>query len=172
METTKYKLPKDIQIFLYNLKQYLNTPIYFYGSVQRADFINGSDLDIDIFTDNISSTIEKLSHYLNITKHSFRKTISKYNNNHTIIYGYKIMYESTELSIPMEFSIYNEENKQLVLTQHNSKIILPFYVSFLLIILKIIYYKLKLIDKKTYSTIKHTLLSTFIGRENDIFIKI
>ena len=94
METTKHKLPNDVQLFLTNLKHYLDLPLYFYGSIQRHDFINGSDLDVDIFTDNESSTIQKLSHYLNRPKSHFKKTIAKYNNDptHTIIYGHKFQY--------------------------------------------------------------------------------
>ena len=172
METTKNKLPEDVQLFLNNLKQYLDKPLYFYGSIQRPDFVKGSDLDVDIFTDNEISTIEKMSHYLDIPNYKFKKTISKYNNDHTVIYGHKIMYESLELSLPIEFSIYNEKNKTQVLYQHNSKVELPFYITIALLILKTIYYKLQLIDNKTYSKIKNTILSTFIGRTNDYFIKI
>ena len=172
METTKNKLPEDVELFLNNLKQYLDNPIYFYGSIQRPDYMSGSDLDVDIFTDNEISTIEKLSHYLNIPNYKFKKTISKYNNDHTVIYGHKIMYETPELGLPIEFSIYNEKNKKQVLQQHNSKVDLPFYITFMLLILKTIYYKLHLIEQKTYSKTKRTILSTFIGREPDYFIKI
>ena len=172
METTKNKLPEDVQLFLNNLKQYLDKPIYFYGSIQRPDFVTGSDLDIDIFTDNEISTIEKMSHYLDIPNYKFKKTISKYNNDHTVIYGHKIMYETPELSLPIEFSIYNEKNKKQVLQQHNSKVDLPFYITFMLLILKTIYYKLHLIKQPMYANIKNTILSTFIGRNNDYFIKI
>lgn len=172
METTKHKLPEDVELFLNNLKQYLDKPIYFYGSIQRPDFVKGSDLDVDIFTDNESSTIEKMSHYLDIPNNKFKKTISKYGNDFTVIYGHKIMYESPDLSLPIEFAIYNEKNKKKVLYQHNSKVNLPFYITFMLLILKTIYYKLHLINKKTYAKIKLTILSTFIGREPDYFIKI
>ena len=172
METTKNKLPEDVEIFLNNLKQYLDNPIYFYGSIQRPDYMSGSDLDVDIFTDNEISTIEKLSHYLNIPNYKFKKTISKYNNDHTVIYGHKIMYTSKELSLPIEFAIYNEKNKTQVLRQHNSKVELPFYITFALLILKTIYYKLHLIDQPTYANFKNTILSTFMGRSNDYFIKI
>ena len=172
METTKNKLPEDVELFLNNLKQYLDKPIYFYGSIQRPDFVKGSDLDVDIFTDNEISTIEKMSHYFNIPNYKFKKTISKYNNDHTVIYGHKIMYETPELSLPIEFSIYNEKNKKQVLQQHNSKVDLPFYITFMLLILKTIYYKLHLIKQPMYANIKNTILSTFIGRNNDYFIKI
>ena len=172
METTKNKLPKDVYLFLNNLKKYLGTTLYFYGSIQRPDFVKGSDLDVDIFTDNEISTIEKMSHYLDIPNYIFKKTISKYGNDHTIIYGHKIMFKSPELSLPIEFSIYNEKNKTQVLYQHNSKVELPFYITIALLILKTIYYKLHLIEQKTYAKIKNTILSTFIGRTNDYFIKI
>ena len=121
---------------------------------------------------NYLKNIEQISNYLNIPKYWFKKTISKYNNDHTVIYGHKIMYESPELSLPIEFAIYNEKNKTQVLYQHNSKVELPFYITIALLILKTIYYKLQLIDNKTYSKIKNTILSTFIGRTNDYFIKI
>ena len=172
METTKNKLPEDVQLFLNNLKQYLDKPIYFYGSIQRPDFVKGSDLDVDIFTDNEISTIEKMSHYLDIPNYIFKKTISKYGNDHTIIYGHKLMFKSPELSLPIEFSIYNEKYKTRVLNEHNSKVELPFYITIALLILKTIYYKLQLIDPKTYSKIKKNILTTFIGREPDYFIKI
>ena len=172
METTKNKLPEDVQLFLNNLKQYLDKPIYFYGSIQIPDFVKGSDLDVDIFTDNESSTIEKLSHYLNRPKNHFKKTISKYNNDHNVIYGHKLQYISKELSIPLEFAIYNEKNKKQILYQHNSKTELPIYVSILLIILKKCYYTFHFISLKTYASTKKILLSKFIGREPDIFIRI
>ena len=172
METTKHKLPEDVQLFLNNLKLFLDKPLYFYGSIQRPDYMSGSDLDVDIFTDNEISTIEKMSHYFNIPNYKFKKTISKYNNDNTVIYGHKIMYISKELSLPIEFAIYNEKNKTQVLRQHNSKVDLPFYITFALLILKTIYYKLHLIEQKTYANFKNTILSTFIGRSNDYFIKI
>jgi hypothetical protein len=33
MEYTKHKLPEDMQIFLTNLKEYIELPLYFYGSI-------------------------------------------------------------------------------------------------------------------------------------------
>ena len=109
---------------------------------------------------------------MDIPNYKFKKTISKYNNDHTVIYGHKIMYESPDLSLPIEFSIYNEKNKTQVLRQHNSKVDLPFYITFALILLKTIYYKLHLIEQKTYSNTKCIILSTFLGRKDDYFIKI
>ena len=172
METTKHQLPEDVQIFLTNLKHYLDKPLYFYGSIQRSDFISGSDLDICIFTDNENSTIEKLSHYLNTPKYKFKKIILKYSKDHTIIYGHKLVYVTTDISLPIEFAIYNEKNKIKILHDNNSRVILPVYASFLLIILKTIFYKLHLINIKTYAKLKEFCFTTLIGKEKNTFIKI
>ena len=46
------------------MQEYLDTKLYFYGSVQRNDYIdNVSDIDICIFSDNIDSTILKVQQY-------------------------------------------------------------------------------------------------------------
>ena len=37
MTKTKNKLPDTINNFLSNLSEYLQTPLYFYGSIQRYD---------------------------------------------------------------------------------------------------------------------------------------
>ena len=72
METTKNKLPENITIFFKNLSELLDTKLLFFGSVQRNDYFPGSsDIDVDIFTDNIPSTIYKMQHYLHIDKKKF-----------------------------------------------------------------------------------------------------
>ena len=58
MEKTRNKLPDNINKFFDDLTKYMDTKLYFFGSVQRNDYIHGlSDIDIDIFTDNIDSII-------------------------------------------------------------------------------------------------------------------
>lgn len=75
---TKNKLPDSTTNFLNNLSEYLQTPLYFYGSIQRYDYFPGkSDIDIDIFTDNEKSTISKLSNYLQIDKKIQKSSVEK-----------------------------------------------------------------------------------------------
>ena len=67
METTKNKMPEYNNIFFEKLKNYLDTKLYFFGSVQRPDYFQkGSDIDVAIFTDNIKSTVTKLQSFLNV----------------------------------------------------------------------------------------------------------
>jgi hypothetical protein len=81
------------------------------------------------------------------------------------------MHKSDELSYPIEFCIYNTKYKSIVLHENTSKIELPIYISFALVILKFLFYKLKLVDSPTYIYTKRHLLSTCIGKPVDTFIK-
>ena len=61
MDDIKNNLTQNEEVFFENLSLYIDKEIYFYGSIWRHDYIKGkSDIDIDIFTDNESSTIQKL----------------------------------------------------------------------------------------------------------------
>ena len=78
METTRNELPPYAKEFFYKLSNYLDTKIYFYGSVQRPDYFPASsDIDVDIFTDNESSTISKLQYFLGVEKFKFKKFLYK-----------------------------------------------------------------------------------------------
>ena len=169
MEQIKNKLPEDVNIFLKQLSDYINTPLYFYGSIQRDDYFPGySDIDVDIFTDNYSSLATKLQQFLSVKKSKFKKIIWRLNN--VVAFGHKIRYKNIDKNISIEFSIYNENIKKHILEEHNKKIILPFYITWLLVIIKIIYYKLKLMDMETFRIIKKKILSSFIGIPEEEFI--
>ena len=78
METTKNKLSPYETIFFNKLINYLDTKLYFFGSIQRYDYFPGiSDIDVDIFTDNVSRTISQIQNYLNIDKKITNKFIYK-----------------------------------------------------------------------------------------------
>ena len=170
METTRNKLTDDEYMFFKNLSGYLETQIYFYGSVQRPDYFPGrSDIDIDIFTDNETATLSKLQHHLHIPKEKFKSFVGKLNNNR-IVKGTKVMYKSQDEEFSAEISIYNEKYKDIVLYEHQSKSSLPFYITFCLVILKFLYYDLHLFPIEYYSPVKKWLLSYGIQLTNSDFL--
>jgi hypothetical protein len=69
-------------------------------------------------------------------------------------------------------SIYNEKYKDDVLLEHNSKAILPFYVTFLLIILKFFYYKLQILPEETYSYFKKIIMNYMVEGEDVEFVNV
>ena len=161
METTKNKLTPEQGNFLKNLGNYLDTKLFYYGSIQRDDYVSGkSDIDVDIFTDNEMSTIHKMQHFLHVQKSDFKKIIWKLRNN-KLITGYKIKYSNDFINA--EFAIYNEKYKQDILREHNSKNILPFYCTFLLNVLKIMYYHLHILPTKYYAYLKRKIFSYGCG---------
>jgi hypothetical protein len=173
METTKNKLSDNTQTFFQELSSYLEEPLYFYGSVQRNDYFPGhSDIDVDIFATNESSVIAKMQHFLHVKRGDFKKFVWRLNSNNNMVYGYKIMYKNPEQGFNTEFSIYNEKVKDDILKEHNNKTVIPFYISWFLVLLKIIYYNLHFIDKKSFRYLKKKLLTFGIGLPDDDFVVI
>jgi len=172
METTKNEMPPYAKHFFDKLRNYLDVPIYFYGSIQRDDYFpQSSDLDVDIFTNNESSTISKLQNFLGVQKHEFRNFVYRLHKTNRLVHGKKIKYEDPDNNFSTEISIYKEEYKDDVLLEHRSKIILPFYVSWLLIFLKFLYYDLLIIPKDIYRYLKKIIMNYMVeGRDVEFII--
>jgi hypothetical protein len=151
------KLTENQKIFLNNLSNYIDDEIYLYGSISRFDYIPGkSDLDVDIFTDNETSVIQKLCSLLHLKKQEFQKIVYRIDN--TLINGYKTKYENVENDLKIEISIYNQKNKQMVMKQHNKAKDLPYILLVLLYILKCLYYRFGIVSDEIYSKLKNFLL--------------
>ena len=156
MNITDKRLTQNQKDMLNKISVYIDKPIYIYGSINRLDYIpNKSDIDLDIFTENESSTINILSTILNLNKTNFSKVVLKINSS--LIYGYKTKYLDEANGINFEISIYNEKYKSVILYDH-SNLNLPFYITFVLYILKILFYNLNLISKQNYSSYKNFLM--------------
>jgi predicted nucleotidyltransferase len=173
METTKNTLSPYAKVFFTKLSNYLETPMYFFGSIQRSDYFpKSSDIDVDIFTDNENSTMVKMQHFLHIEKYKFKKFVYRLEKSNKMVHGYKVSYKEKEHFLFAEFSIYNEKYKDLVLEEHKRKIFLPFYISFFLVILKYFYYDFGIMPKFIYFKIKKFLMNFCIDGKNTEFVVI
>jgi len=174
METTKNKLSPYETIFFNKLSNYLDSKLYFFGSIQRYDYFPGiSDIDVDIFTDNVSRTISQIQNYLNLDKKTTSKFIYKIDietSKYKLINGYKIKYKDRANSLNVEFSIYDEKIKELVLMEHTRKQNLPFFVTFFLVIIKYLYYVACIIPKFIYKFFKNFLMNTCIDGKDAEFV--
>ena len=172
METTQNKINLDTQSFFKDLSAFIDLPIYFYGSVQRTDYFPGqSDIDVDIFTENPSSTLAKLQSFLNTPTKKYKTFIWKLKNKY-IVRGKKLQYHDPHLSISVEFSIYNEKYKSNVLREHREKTKLAFYQLWALWILKFIHYKLHLLPKSWFFNTKRLVLNGWGYSSNEHFLVI
>lgn len=164
-------VPKYIKDFFHNINDYLDTELYFYGSITRGDYIpDKSDIDVMIFTDNEYSTISKLQQILHAKRKKFRKVVWKLNGQ--MIYGYKI--ETLELTgIQSEIAIYNTNFKELLM----GELLRPLknqnpIINLLLYILKFLYYKIEIIPNEQYKWLKRKLLNDMMGQSNSKFLLI
>jgi hypothetical protein len=158
MDTIKNRLTQNEELFFNNLSLYIDKELYFYGSIQRPDYVKGkSDIDIDIFTDNESSTVQKLCSFLNLKKSEFKKAVYKINNY--MVYGLKTKYKDEINHIDVEISVYNDKYKTLVLYDHNNCRYLPIYITVLLFIIKFLYYTLGIMPDRVYRRCKQFLMN-------------
>jgi predicted nucleotidyltransferase len=171
METTKNEMDIHSKNFFLKLGNYLDTQIYYFGSIQRDDYFPGkSDIDVDLFTYNEPSTIIKLQNFLGLEKYKFKKFVYKLHKTNKIVYGHKVKYGDPDNNFFTEISIYNEKDKDAVLLEHNSKAILPFYVLWLLIILKTFYYNLGILSEEIYNYFKIIIMDLMVEGEDTEFV--
>jgi len=171
METTKNNLTSEQMKFFKKLSNYLDTKLYYYGSIQRKDYFPGtSDIDVCIFTDNDTETKYKLLSFLGLKKNEYKKIIFKLNKSKRIVYGYKIKYKNEKKKINVEFAIYNNKDKDGVLLEHNSKTDLPFYILWLLMIIKFFYYTLQIMSKSLYYKCKRFVMNYMVEGEDTEFV--
>jgi predicted nucleotidyltransferase len=169
--TTKNQLTLEESKLLNGLKQYLDVELYYYGSIQRNDYIPGkSDIDVAIFTNNEQDILIKMQHYLNVPRYKFKKVLWKLQKNNYVTYGYKLKYNTKTMHI--EFAIYNEKSKDDIIKFQSDVITIPSHITWLLNILKIIYYQFHLITLSTYNYLKRKIFS-FVnnnGKEEQFII--
>jgi predicted nucleotidyltransferase len=167
MNKIRDDMPENVKQFFTKLSHYLDTPLYFYGSVTRSDYVHGqSDIDVGIFTDNEYSTMSKLQHFLKVKKNDFEKLVWKLNGN--MLYGFKIKCDNHNMNC--EIAIYNERYKDILLPEFRKNTIVPWYALFLLYILKTFYYSIPLIPKKTYSKLKRLIFNELIEKKESAFL--
>jgi predicted nucleotidyltransferase len=165
MNKIRDDFPENIKDFFVNLQNYLDTDLYFYGSVNRSDYVHGkSDIDVAIFTDNEYSTITKLQHFLHVKRSAFDKVVWKLEGN--MIYGYKIKCDKYTNS-KCEIAIYNNDFKEYLLNDIKKYNTIPFHVSICLFILKMLYYTFPILSVKTYDTYKRLLFNKIMVNKQD-----
>lgn len=151
--------------FFKNLQNYLDTELYFFGSIKRVDYINNSsDIDLLVITDNIKSILSKVQIYLNVNKSNIQKIFQQHSiYDKEVIKGYKIKYKNEEKGVEFDLLIYDEKYRKSVLQNVYDINNFPLYIIIPLYILKILYYKLNFISKNIYTTLKCRLFDCYFN---------
>ena len=155
LENIKYKLRDHDYYFLKSIQDYIDSELYFYGSVARFDYFPGkSDIDIVIITDNVESIVKKLQNYLKVEKYAIEKTVNYMHDDKKMSYAYKINYEDLENNLSLELFVYDEKYRAYILNDINKKNNIPFYIVLILYILKICFYYLKILPDELFKYLK------------------
>jgi hypothetical protein len=173
METTKNPLTYEQRQFFSTVAPYIGLPFYYFGSIQRSDYIPGiSDIDVDIFSPQPEKIARRLAYMLQgpyvSLKRVWWKMEDPFGGDPTEIKGYKVKYKrpviegATREQLKVEFSIYDENVKHLVLKKHREQMFVSPYVSTLLLFMKWAFRK-----NWIYHAVKKQLLS-----RNDIFVSL
>jgi predicted nucleotidyltransferase len=173
MEDIKERLGEYKYNYFSDLQKYLDTELYFYGSIKRVDyFSNASDIDITIITDNINSVLSKIQNYLHIKKSNIKKIYQKFNtNSKSIVKGYKIKYQNKDRNLNFDLLIYDEKYRKIVIENINEINNLPAYLVIILVIIKTIYYNLGLMSKEMYLYLKNALFYMYFSKSFGIYDK-
>ena len=134
MEDIRDRLGEYKYNYFNSLQNYLETELYFFGSIKRVDyFSNASDIDIIVITDNVKSILSKIQTYLNISKDNTQKIFQQHSvYDKGIITGYKIKYKNDENNIEFDLLIYDEKFRNIVLQNINNINNFPLYMIIIL----------------------------------------
>ena len=156
--------------FLEQIQESIGLNLNFYGSICRDDFFKGkSDIDIDILSPNVQSTLFKLRQILSIPNNEVIHVTWSCTN--PIKYKFeciKIKYKSQ--AINLEISIYNIKYKDSLEKVRRSKdsALSPLLIQ-LLIVVKFFYYRLNVLDTSQLRIIKRFIMNTLGGHHDQYF---
>jgi hypothetical protein len=165
---TYNRLPDKTVELLRRIELTTQCPLYFYGSVQRIDYIpNKSDIDIDIFTDNVSQVLNQIKSILQFPENKIKKTVLKINSKNRVIFGYKFVYTDKKHNLFLEISVFDKKYREDVLTYHMSKTSIPWYITPPLLALKYMFYTLNVIPVTAFHFCKKFLMDNTSGNGNN-----
>jgi hypothetical protein len=165
----KDKLSNDQYLYFLELQEKLDLPLFFMGSITRMDYIKGkSDLDIEIFTDNVASTKEKLNYLFNYYETQKENIIIIFKIKDVPFSGYK--YTVNQAGIQFDLTLYKKESQKTILYYRTREINVPFTISALLIIIKFLHYSLNIINNRNYYLIKKNVWELY--NNDKVFFKL
>lgn len=168
-DTIKNRLNDYKYKFLLNLQEYLETPLLFFGSINRIDYFEGSsDIDIAVITDNPISMMAKIKNYLHIHNSKVIKIYHTFNDDtsHSLIRGYKLTYKDSDRNWGFDINIYDEIYKKTILQEIYNTNNLPLYITMIMFIIKFLYYKLHMISYSVYYNFKRKLFNLIMNKQS------
>ena len=108
----KDKLNKNQYLYFLQLQQEIDLPLYFIGSIARSDFVKGkSDLDIEVFSENIKSSKLKIEAILKYYNKKNENRILTFKINDIPFSGYKYSHKISKDDKYFDLTLYKKSCK-------------------------------------------------------------
>ena len=159
MEDIKNKMPIHKRQFFSNLERYLDTPLYYFGSIRRYDYDpDNSDVDAILFTNNEASSISQLQNWFHVSKNNFKKIVHFLPESKRIVYGHKLTYHNAKLNISTDILIYNVKDEDTIKRDDKLRIDMPIFMVTIMIILKFLHHQVGILPQWAYIYFKRILM--------------
>lgn len=156
----QHRLDEDQRLFFQRLQSVLGAPLWFYGSIQRADYFpQSSDIDIAVVVDNPRSAIAALQHFLHIDKQDVKHLYQQFHLYKTYIHAYKLKYK--QHNIAFDLTLYQPADASLLLHNLHDINHLSAWMVSLLYLLKSSHYTLQLCPRSLYQYLKNALFDLY-----------
>ena len=160
----------DIDVFVKNPEQTIQTIKQCMGpGATTSSFVFKTSLNNGVVygTKIKFNNIKTITSQTDQTAHTTRPSKQEQGQEHE---QKKEKEKEKEKFIKTEISVYPHEYKNIVLHEHSSKVALPFYAEWMLVILKFLYYRLGVLSKSYYVPAKEFVLSSVIGWKSSEFV--
>ena len=159
MEDVKHKMPIHQRHFFTKLENYLDTPLYYFGSIKRYDYYpNDSDIDAILFTNNESSSISQLQNWFDVSKNDFKKVVHFLPESKRIVHGHKLTYKNEKQNISTDILIYNKKDEEIIKRDDQLRVGMPYYILPIMVILKMLYHQVGILPKYWYVYFKRIIM--------------
>jgi predicted nucleotidyltransferase len=161
LEKIKDKLTREQYLFFCELQELLDVPLYFLGSIARSDFVkNKSDIDVEVFSDNITSIKMKILSIFNLNKNFTNYLVRTINNVPFSCIKYYL--KDIKCNTAFDFSINPKCNQNIVLQYRYKQTNLPYLIINFFNIIKFLHHQIGIIDTTMYIELKTQFWNYYI----------
>ena len=165
----KDKLSKEQYSYFLELQEKIELPLFFIGSITRKDYIaDRSDIDIEVFSDNVKSTKVKIECLFNYYSKKDENKFIVFKINNVAFSGYKYSYSTLGKDNHFDLTLYKKVCQPELLYNRNIETNLNFFAVIFFSVIKFLHYNLNVINitgDKNYSNLKKYFWSLYNSKK-------
>jgi len=166
----KDKLSKEQYSYFLELQEKIELPLFFFGSITRNDYnADRSDIDIEVFSDNIKSTKVKIECLFNYYSKKDENKLIVFKIDNVPFSGYKYSHSTIGKDNHFDLTLYKKVCQPELLYNRNIETNLNFTATIFFYILKFLHYDLNIINitgDKNYSNLKKIFWSLYNSKKS------